>query len=100
MALVVEAVRPLNLIYRNGDPFWDGDQTLHWLLACDGKRRRAFRVVVPRGDAFITPEQVKWFVEESIPSLENLGRRERLPPAGGRPEVALDIVPADVLPPV
>ena len=98
MCFVVETVRVIDRAYRNGDAFWDGDQTLYELIASEAPRRATFRVVVPRGDAFISANQLKRFVERSLNSIDDLKRRERVRLAGGRREVSIEIVPADVAP--
>ena len=98
MPLAVESVSVVDPAYRNGDPDWDGDQTLYEVVARESGDRVALRLVVPRGDAFITPAQVRRFLECSMLSLSDLQARARRLATGRRPEVALEIIPADVLP--
>lgn len=98
MPLAAESVRVLDPAYRNGDSYWDGDQTLYEVVARERGYRQVLRLVVSRGDAFITPAQVRRFLQRSMVSLSDLQSRTHSPATGDRPEFALEIVPADVLP--
>lgn len=97
MPLTVTDITTLDPAHRNGDPAWDGDQTLHELTVVGDGRVAAILVVVPRGDAFIPGERVARYVEDLGLTLPELKARARAPGPGRRPQVTLPIEPGEVL---
>jgi hypothetical protein len=87
----------LDRAHRNGDPAWDGDQTLHEITVADEERTAKVLVVVPRGDAFIPGDKVARHVETLGLTLPELEARARVPGPGRRPQVALPIEPGEAL---
>jgi hypothetical protein len=94
----IDSVSVGHVAYRNGDPFWDGDQTLYEIVARDDERERQLKVVVLRGDEFISRDQLKHYLERSFRCVRDLEVLARPPANGGPPEVVLEILPNDVLP--
>jgi len=96
MTLTVRDVEVLDSYHYNGDPFWDGDQTLYELDVIDGDDRDSVLVVVQRGNAFIPPMKVARCIHERGMSLAELRSRARRPDPHRRPQVSLSIEPGDV----
>lgn len=93
MTLRVPSVAVLNGCHYDGDPFWDGDQTLYELELIDGRKRGKQLVVVPRGDAFISPQKVARYVERRFTTVDDLQATAHIPSPGRRPAVILPIEP-------
>jgi hypothetical protein len=89
----VGGIATLDRHHCNGDPFWDGDQTLHRLQISDGSTTAEINVVTPRGDAFVSDDQIRRFVEMSFASVSHLLSRARRPGPGRQMQVALPIEP-------
>ena len=83
----------IDRFHHNGDSFWDGDQTLYDLDIADGTDRGQLLVVVPRGNAFISPEAVARRVEGLGASLDALRATARRPAPDRRPQLDLWIEP-------
>lgn len=94
MSVQVKSADLLSGCHYDGDPFWDGDQTLWELGVLDEDESAKQLVVVPRGDAFIPAERVARYVERRFSSLVDLQRLARSPGPRRRPQVALPIEPA------
>lgn len=92
---VVEKAEAVDLAYRDGDPFWDGDQTLWRLHVSAGGDRGAVFAVVPRGDAFVPAAKVREFVNAMGLSLKELQALAESPAPGRRPRLILPIEPGD-----
>lgn len=93
MSLIVRRVAVIDRFHHNGDPFWDGDQTLYDLDIVDGDERDSLLVVVPRGDAFISEQRIGRHVERLGSTLADLRSSARRPALGLRLQVALPIEP-------
>src|SRR4051794_16956751 len=93
MALSVRSVVVIDRFHYNGDPFWDGDQTLYELDVVDGDQHGSVLVVVPRGNAFIPEQQVSQHVERLGSTLVELRASARRPGPNRRPQVVLAIDP-------
>jgi hypothetical protein len=98
MSLAINAVKLVDRAYWNGNPDWDHDQTLHHVAGRDNEAERIVRVVVLRGDGFITPEQVGQYLEDRFRSFRELEARACPPADGLPPEVVLEILPSDLVP--
>ena len=73
MAVSVRRVTVVDRFHYNGDPDWDGDQTLYEVGLAD--EDESLLVVVPRGDAFIPERVVGRYVERlGVELLELLAR--------------------------
>jgi hypothetical protein len=89
--------------HHNGDPYWDGDQTLWEAVIEEDSGQRHMLFVVARGDAFIPAEIVKRHIEAlaascdparpTIPQLEALATQ---PDPSRRPQIRLNIDPPGV----
>ena len=89
----VEEAELLSGCHYNGNPDWDGDQTLWELTVRDERRRASVLVVVHRGDAFIPAETVAAYVESSGETLDGLLSRASPPGPHRHPQVVLPIEP-------
>lgn len=96
MALTIRGVNVIDPFHYNGDPFWDGDQTLYELDVIDENERDSLLVVVQRGNAFIAPDAVGRYVEGLGLSLEELRSLAHRPGPGRRPQVSISIEPSDL----
>lgn len=92
-SLVVARIDTLDDYHSNGHAYWDGDQTLHEIDIRDGTGTHTLLVVVPRGDAFISRQRVKRFIEASFGSVAELQALATKPGEQRRPQVRLDIEP-------
>ena len=93
--VTVERATVIDPVHYNGDPFWDGDQTLYELTVRDATERADLRFVVARGDAFITAEQVARHVERLEESVDALRVRGQRPEPDRHPQIRLPIEPGD-----
>lgn len=58
MRITVEQATVVDRHHHNGDPYWDGDQTLYELTVADGHETAELLFVVARGDAYIAGAEV------------------------------------------
>jgi hypothetical protein len=93
MSVTVQNIAVIDRLHYNGDPFWDGDQTLYELDLVDGHERDSVLVVVPRGDAFIPRLTVARHIECLGRSLADLRALTEIPGPGRRPQIAMPIEP-------
>jgi hypothetical protein len=73
--------------HRNGDPVWDGDQTLWRAEVCEGDDEALINFVVPRGDGFIEAQEVVNRIRRF--SLDELRKTARRPAPDRQPQVPL-----------
>ncbi len=99
-AVTVVAITITDPSHHNGDPFWDGDQTLWEATLEENGQRRDMLFVLARGDAFIPVDVVTRRIEALaascdqarpiIPQLDALAIR---PEPRRRPRIRLVIDP-------
>ena len=98
MSLTVHKAEVVDPFHYNGDPFWDGDQTLYELDVSDGAERDVFRAVCARGRAFITTDQITHRLEGLPMTVGDLRVAARSPAPGRAPELTLLIEPGEADP--
>jgi hypothetical protein len=89
--LTINRLDVLDRAHHNGDPYWDGDQTAYELELADESGSESFVVVVPRGDAFITTDEVARYLIGRGLGVAELRAGARPPVEGRRPQVVIGI---------
>jgi hypothetical protein len=89
----VKRIELLDPCHYNGNPSWDGDQTLWELSIPEGKGEVSVLATVARHSAFIPAETVAAYVDQLSGTLADLLARALRPSPGRRPQIALAIEP-------
>jgi hypothetical protein len=98
--MTVVGIVMLDPAHHNGDPCWDGDQTLWEATLEEGSHQHSILVVVARGDTFIPTDVVARRIEalaascdQALPIIPQLEAFATRPDASRRPQVRLFIDP-------
>ena len=95
MCLTAHSAVPIDRFHSNGDPFWDGDQTLYEVDVADSRARAVVLVAVPRGNAFVPTDHVCRYVARLNCTVGDLQALAKPPAPGRRPQIALAIEPGN-----
>ena len=95
MSLIAHSAVAIDCFHCNGDPFWDGDQTLYEVDVADGRARDVVLVAVPRGNAFVPADEVCRYVQRLNCTVGDMQALAKPPARGHRPQIALSIEPGN-----